>query len=117
MLNSQEVVTGKVAHSPLRLVTTLSEVVGYAFLSKAVRETNLMVSAKGATAGAAQKQKSWALNCGLKTITEKHLGRGSFDIAMENLHQTLGSLGFTRADFRILAEYMKFNFAFDDLHQ
>ncbi len=44
-------------------------------------------------------------------------GMSLFDIAMEYFHQTFGRLGFTRARFRILAQNVEFNLAFNDLHQ
>jgi len=42
--------------------------------------------------------------------------RRSFDITMEDFHQTLGSLRFARADFCILAQHVKFDLTFDYLY-
>jgi hypothetical protein len=49
-------------------------------------------------------------------IVESTGGWESFDITVEDFDQTLGSLRFSRADSCILAQHMKFDLAFDDLH-
>jgi hypothetical protein len=51
------------------------------------------------------------------TNTNASVRTGLFDIPMQDLDQTLRGLRFTRAHFCILAQHVKFDLPFHDLHQ